>query len=500
MRTWRYKSGWRTVTELSRFTRPVFLLAAIIMVAPVLLSAAGVSSEPAPLLEIRLQNHVTTYSSRPGSVFRCVVIHRYEIDGKLLIPQDSLVFGRVAKVTRVGLGLRHERAGLELTFDYYETPDGQRYPLHAALVSIDNSREKVQRSGRIKGVLAANNPTNLLNGFWAKPDASIFLRSAVGLTGVANQIWAKYSLGPIGAAAIYALHCALTTFPDPEIHLPPGTDMKLQVEAPLEIDPLPEQEDLPNLRLSETAHDLPAYLRDKLDLVSYANGRPAPDLFNVVLLGSEQQLESGFVTSGWARADKRSLRTSSRVYAAFSAMRSYAAAPVSRLFYHGAEPDLIFEKSFDTVTQRHHIRLWRAGTLGSEPLWLGAATHDTGVKFKVKSMRFTHKIDPRIDREREKVATDLRFTHCSAAPAYIATPTTYRNPAVETDGRLALLISERCETPETTEIPPRLAGNKMTRFTRRAVLETRNYIERDNAYYWSYQIVAAAYRSRQKVK
>ncbi len=74
-----------------------------------------------------------------------MAVSDYERDGRIVIPRDSVVYGTVTRVTKVGLGFRHERARMWLKFDEYETPDGQHVPFSAKLVSIDNAREKVLR-------------------------------------------------------------------------------------------------------------------------------------------------------------------------------------------------------------------------------------------------------------------------------------------------------------------------------------------------------------------
>ncbi len=471
--------------------RPLWVL----ILGPVLATSAVVSQ---PKLEVRLQSYLTSYASPPGTPFRCIVIRSFELGGHVLIPKGSMVYGTVRKESPVGIGIVHERAGLELNFREFETPDGERFPLNGHLASIDNAREQVMPNGKIKGVLAANNPGNLLNGFWARPSSNIVFRSVIGLTGAANQVWARYSMGPIGAAGLFVARCFIVAFPEPEISLPPGTDMKLTIQPP-PVAPDSEAVNAPPVLLVKTAGGISSWLDGKLDPISFRNGQAAPDLFNVIILGSRQEIISAFVTSGWSRADHRSLRASSHVYACFSSMRSYAAAPVSRLYYHGAEPDLVFEKSLDTVTQRHHVRFWNVGVFDDQTVWLGAATHDTGVQFKLRSMAFTHKIDRNIDGERDKISTDLGFSGCSGDAASfdgtVDSPT-YHSSRVSTDGRVTVLAAQPCIASADPEEKPKAPGNKLSRLTRRVILEARNYLERDNAYYWGYRMI----RSRMSVK
>jgi hypothetical protein len=61
---------------------------------------------------------------------------------------------------------------------------------------------------------------------------------------------------------------------------------------------------------------------------------------------------------------------------------------------------------------------------------------------------FTHAIDPRIDREREKVIDDLRFVDAVRALSLVARPslpTRTQNATLdvmETDGRIAVIVLE----------------------------------------------------------
>ena len=458
-------------------------LGVALAVAPI-----SVGSADAPKLEVRLQNNLTSYSSPPGTGFRCVVIRPYKLNGQVVIPTGSIVFGTVLKEQRVGMGLIHERAALELAFDRYQTPAGDQYPLKATLASIDNSREQVSSKGRIKGVLAANNPGNLLNGFWARPSFGLAYRAMVGLTGASNQVWLKYSMGPAGIAGLFVVRCVILPFPEPEIQLPSGTDMKLTVKLPAQLKA--EASLLPSLQANN--EELSEWLKGRLDRISYSNGQTAPDLINVILLGPREKVFSSFITSGWSRADRRSLLSSSHVYEAFSSMQSYATAPVSKLLYRGAEPDLVFEKSLNTVTQRHHIRLWNAGNFRGTEVWLGAATHDTGIKFRFSSTVLTHAIDRNIDAEREKVSTDLTFTGCSAAASSLGLPARFlahQDEKIITDGQATVLEAQPCVNEAGFDTAVKPPGTRFTRLARRVVLEAREYMVRDNTYYWAYQFI-----------
>ncbi|MBV8550129.1 MAG: LssY C-terminal domain-containing protein [Acidobacteriaceae bacterium] len=442
-----------------------------------------------PRLQIRLQNHLTSYASRPGSPFKCVVICPFEVGGRILIPEASTVYGTVRQAVPVHLGLVRERAALDLNFSEYQTPDGQRFLLRATLASIDNAREEVTPKGRIKGVLAATNPDEMLGGIWEKPSLDMLYRPLEGVTGVAGEILDRFPMGPVGPAVLLGVRCLLLRFPEPEIYLPPGTDMELTVdESSTDFAPRPAPP-VPN-----APAELAQWLGARPFRVEKPSGRRVDDVINVAFMGSAQQLSDAFHDSGWYAAEQRTFGSLSRSYIAFNVKKTYPTAPVSKLLYQGKPPDLVFEKSLDTICKRHHVRIWNAGSFEGQDIWLGAATHDTGVEFNRRTFLLTHRIDKNLDAERDKIAVDLNFAGCSQSVSYTPADgahTADLNPSVVTDGRVAIFSLQACsqtEHPDADSAPPP-PGNKVSRLIRRVVLESRSYILRENVYYWAYEFI-----------
>jgi hypothetical protein len=458
--------------------------------------AAGITSLASgggltPLsLEVRSTTHLTSYSPA-GSAFRCVVIRPLESNGQILIPRGSIVTGSVRRAKAVGLGIIRERATIDLSFAEYRTPDGRMFPLHARLASIDNARERVTRSGQIRGVIAANDPNRFIFGLWLRPSTNMISRSLIGLTGASNQIWSKLEMGPIGAVALFALRYKMFPLAEPEIRLPPGTDMKLAVSVPP-----PDSKHAAIPAAPQIAPEFSDWVREQPFEIEREDGRPAPDIINVVFIGSEQDLRDAFSMAGWYLADPATIRNYSRMFGAFNSMREYSSAPVSTLLYQDTPPAFVFEKSLNSVAKRHHIRIWQGGIVDGEEVWLGAATHDTGIGFDFRSVSFTHKIDSRIDLERTKFVTDLIFAGCSEAPTKIerqdAAESTGKNAnASITDGAVAVLDLQPCTAPTDFDDSPAPfpKPGRLKRFTRRFILETRNYIVRENFYYWGYRLI-----------
>src|ERR1700680_1154642 len=171
----------------------------------------------APILALRLITPPPSYSTSPGESFQSVIIAPVEVDGRLVLPTGTIVHGKIRRAVLVGMGLIHERATLDIDFNEYELADGRCFPLRAELKSIHNARESVTEGGRIKGILAANNPQSLVFGVWHWPTVDLFGRSLVGLTGASGRIWTEYSMGPAGAVALFAVRSAIFRLPEPEI-------------------------------------------------------------------------------------------------------------------------------------------------------------------------------------------------------------------------------------------------------------------------------------------
>jgi len=452
------------------------------------IARAGVAgSASQPKLEVRLETHLTSYSSRPGSPFHCVVICPFEVSGQILIPQGSIVYGKVRQALPVRLGLIHERAGLELTFSEYTTPDGQTFPLRARLASIDNAREEVMPNGRIRGVLAAENPDELVSGIWGKPTLRTFYRPLEGATGLGAEILEKNPIGPVGPAILFGVRCFILRFPEPEIHLPPGTDMELLVDE--SSSGFVKQ---PAAPVPDAPADLVDWLREIPVAVTKVHGEPAADLINIAFAGSRQELLEAFSVSGWYPAERSTFESLARVYLAFNGKNTYPRAPVSKLLYEGRPPDLVFEKSFDTVSKRHHVRIWDAGSFEGQEIWLGAATHDVGIAFNGKRFSLSHRVDPHLDEERAKVSVDLTFAGCSEPVSYAPSERTAPVSGLGvTDRRIAVVLLQPCTgaMPDSPESAPEPPGTKLSRLARRVILETRSYILRENVYYWAFQMM-----------
>jgi hypothetical protein len=171
---------------------------------------------------------------------------------------------------------------------------------------------------------------------------------------------------------------------------------------------------------------------------------------------------------------------------------------MSTLLLDGVEPDMSWDKSLNDVSKRHHIRIWKQPRLWyGQETWIAAATRDVDFAYMRPGRSFTHRIDARIDDERDKVTNDLTFTSCAHPLTWMPRETMPRftrnatGDPIATDTRLVVLQMNGCPSQLWTENlrgPEFLArGGRLQRFARREIIITRNDFFRTNVYYRSYE-------------
>jgi hypothetical protein len=138
------------------------------------------------------------------------------------------------------------------------------------------------------------------------------------------------------------------------------------------------------------------------------------DPINFGLVGSQSDLACAFAAAGWHAANPVTFKSSLKIVGSVAFRHSYAAAPVSALYYEGRKEDLAYEQAEGkSADRRHHVRLWRIAGDGSDPgrpLWLGSDSFDKGVGFSHYTLRVTHHIDSDLDAERDYLAAALAHT------------------------------------------------------------------------------------------
>lgn len=135
------------------------------------------------------------------------------------------------------------------------------------------------------------------------------------------------------------------------------------------------------------------------------------DPINLIFVGTQDQIKRSFQQAGWLIPDPITSQTSVKITVDSLTHRSYPTAPVSNLYVFGRVQDLAFEKPTTDVQYRGHIRIWKTSTLiGGQPVWVGAATYDSGIELSGTNHFPTHHIAPTVDLERNAVGADLEKT------------------------------------------------------------------------------------------
>jgi hypothetical protein len=367
-------------------------------------------------LAVRLDTPVSSRRSHPGDVVQATLIAPIRIGSEIVLSAGSTVTGNVVEVGHLN---KPPRAVIRLAFSMLVTGE-VRVPIDARMTDVDNARETVDAEGRIVG------------------PAHHRFRPGV----VEAGLWLAHA-NPLVAVLLEAGRIAQASARRTSIDFAGGTDATLELTTPAEIDGAPETPDremvLPE-ELAAIAHAQPGRVG------TGAPRRPA-DVTNLLFIGSADEARAAFEAAGWTRPDRPSLRTDAKLLWAFAERRTYRSAPVSRLDLDGRPPDLVFERQANTITQRHHVRLWKQpGSWGGRSIFVAAASHDVGIFFSRSGLRFTHHIDPWIDVERDKIIDDLAFVGRVAGQAFVdrpGLPTRCRNAAgdrISTDARMGVVV------------------------------------------------------------
>ncbi len=431
---------------------------------------------PGTQLHVRLMSTVGSYASRAGSPLSAVLIAPVTLDGETALPAGTILSGNVKAVTRVGFGLRHETAGLDLEFNQLISLSGEKIPISARVAEVDNGRERVNRNGRIRGVRSTGSLCYRVSGY---------IRTALQ--------WEFHA-----ALAVWAIRSILVQLPEPEIYYPAGVELTLNLTRPLFLDtPLNWGQEL---AVTDDHRDELEQVVTALPYRTHAPGSGrSSDLTNVLFIGSHDQLVTAFDAAGWIQANRSSLRGRITWIRAVAERRGDLAAPMSPLLLNGAQPDMSWEKGLNDVAKRHHIRMWReALTLNGQEIWIGAATRDIDFAYLRPGGRLTHKIEENVDQERDKVAYDLAFTSCADILDWTTRedlPRFARNATgdpITTDGRMVVMELNACREPRmSTETVDWMAlpehGDKLERFARREILSARNELLRTNPFWRTYE-------------
>ena len=396
---------------------------------------------PGATMSIRLMSPAYSDRSRTGDPIRGVVTYPVCKNGEqvvcnpgeLLVPPGTEVAGTVLFAKKAPD--KYSQPRLVLDFSYIVHKDGKKSPLYARVIDVDNARETV-RNNEILGIVQPH----------ANKKVSVAL---AGLSAV-NPI-AGYTIK--GVQAIYGLSIRR------EVYFPEGTDLQIQIIRPSMLaekeawtgwQPMPVDAQLQELVV-------------KAPLRTTTPKNVPSDMTNLMFIGTQEQLEMAFGEAGWYEADNKQVMSALKAAQATIRQTGYQSGPVSTLWLEGRPPDLVFQKSLDTFAKRHHIRVWKLDAeYNGQPVWVGAATHDIATTNGAGGTKWSHRIDPHVDRERDWVETDLLFIGTAKSYADVDRPDAPKKTEnatgdeMLTDGKMSVLLLVAAPPAQQTASAPTL--------------------------------------------
>jgi hypothetical protein len=459
-------------------------------------------------LWIRLAAPVSTYTAKPGDHVHAVLTQNLVCDNDIVLAMGSPIEGIVRSKRKVGWGIWHETASLELEFDHATARPGVDVALTARVEEVENARESVKK-GVVQGIRSSDT-----------------FQGSINSRLIHLPTWNPYS-----DPYLIAYKAVFPIFPEPEIYYPAGTDIHLrttkEIACPQVLDSAAQESLLApkgeSDAASKTVSDLAAQAEsEKLDeLVEQLPYRVTTskhvnaDMLNIIFFGTEDEVTAAFREAGWHNADPVSRHTVMKGLYALLNNSGYEQEPMMTFLLNGKPEDMNWQKSLNSYGRRDHLRIWQwpstetANSVTSSvtdsiadptanSIWLSSSTHDTGAVLAVKYKGFVHHISPDIDDERSTVIRDLNFAGCVKSVTYVARPdmpTTTHNATgdvMHTDGSIAVVALQNCQ-PANPELDSNSKGglayrpgNYVFRFIRRQLLTFRNDIFRANIIYGTY--------------
>ena len=431
---------------------------------------------------VRLIDPVASYSSKPGTPIRAVLIQSPECDLTPVFPAGLEVAGLISSVRRVGMGLIHDTAAVEIQFDRIVTADGSVLPIASQVVEIDNARETV-RNGVVRGVRATNTPQGRIT----------------------SRLAHLPTFNPYTDMGLI-VYRALTVLPEPEIYLPPGTDIRLRLNVPLYVGDQPE---MPRVSFAMDEYergDVELLMQHSSDRTTTRAGKDA-DVVNILFVGPEEQIEQAFTAAGWRPADRNSKRAVLKQFSAFLTLSNYSTMPISRQLLNGQLQDATWQKSFNAYGKRAHVRLWgQTRTVQDQQAWVGAYTRETSAVLSLKYHKFIHHIDRNLDDGVNMLVRDLSLTGCVESVRQLPRPELGRilvnstGDEMKTDGTLTVVHLKECDEPSIqyargNPLVPIHPKSIIARYFRSQILVYKSDVIRGNLIYSAFDLTRMSVHS-----
>ena len=365
---------------------------------------------------IRFLERIRSGKDTVGAPVLVQTLGALEDQGCVVVPAYTRAAGRVTLSQRGDLF--GGRGALGLRFDSLEVRRGEWRPIEAVLDSLEYTPSRdLTEGGTVYGS----------RGSIAKRAAMVGIMGAADIAAAPVALFGGYWIGRRG----------------PPASIMAGEVGALRLTAPLHLGV--------GSRCADAGRVAPALLPDlpRFAPRTTTKTRQPGDPINLVLFGTAADLDSAFARAGWVGPVPGTIRTVTKEIVAGLANREVHGAPMGSQYFDGRRQDVAYELSGPNARYRHHVRMWHLDSLST--VWVGAANQDIGVKFNPFIGRFTHRIRPEVDDERDRIVVELEATGCADLIDFVPVPgavTEGRNATGQrfvTDGRAALVLVRACD-------------------------------------------------------
>ncbi len=417
---------------------------------------------------VRLLEPLSSRTAKVGMEVKTISITPALSQNAILIPQGTEIDGRITQAHGVGWGIKHESAALTVRFDHAKLPDGRTLPIDAWMYEVENAREKVTESGKIQGIRSTG---------------------TIGHS-AENQLTALAQVDPVAYLFLAASGPAVLGFAEPEILYGAGTDLLIEFEAPvITSKTYPPKVPLNNLNAADMAH-LDAMVKELPFRTATEIGNKPSDITNLVFIGKASALQRAFLAADWTTADTLTAATTFNTMKTLGGNETYKQAPMSTLLLDGQKPLFALQKTTNTFSARHHIRVFPTmETIDHKTVLTGSSTQDIGIAFSRKQKTFIHVIDEYLDNERSTIVNDLVFTGCVESIEMVPRPWVPKDAynstgdRLRTDGDAAVLYLNDCSDPRTTPTIAAQRARWFERGERNTALTVKDTVYRGNLIY-----------------
>jgi hypothetical protein len=422
----------------------------------------------AAMLELRLLQPLSSRTAKVGMEVHAVSIAPATSAGSILIPEGSSFEGKIVAAHAVGWGIRHETAALTVHFYSAKLPDGRVLPIDARVFRVDNAREQVSGNGEIEGIRSTGTLGNSAE----------------------NKISSLAQIDPTAYLFLSLSGPATLGFAEPEILYNAGTELVIAFQTPV----ITAQIYQPSVTPVDLAGEQLSQFNFMVRALPYRTRTETTnklsDITNLIFIGDPSSLRRAFDAAGWTTADQLTAASTFETVKTLTGNQTYTQAPMSTLVLGDEKPLFTLQKTTNTFSSRHHVRVFPTGeTFAGKTILTASSTQDIAVAFSYKQKTFIHVIDQYLDNERSKVVDDLDFTGCVDHVGLVSrswVPQDAYNSTgdrLRTDGAAAVLFLNDCTAPHTTPLTPAARAGLFERSERNTVLTIKDQLYRGNVVY-----------------